>query len=200
MLLAEDLLILLVKRATSNLPRREGTQAALATALLLELAAAGRLGVDRDGAGRLHIFVDNHNPTGDPLLDNALTGITTVDGQTALDVVNAIVPGLYVRLLHRLTDRGALIYRLGGWWTADRTRRDHLIFCLADVLSGRTSVDRRSGALIALLDMMSATSVVATTKAARVQATAIANGNWPADDTTRAIAEACADIVWHWGS
>lgn len=84
MLLAEDLLILLVKRATVDPPRRGGTQAALAAAVLLEFAMAGRLGVDRDGAGRLHVFVDDHTPFGDPLLDGALAAVSAVDGALVL--------------------------------------------------------------------------------------------------------------------
>jgi hypothetical protein len=56
-LLAEDLLILLTKRMNVDPPRRGGTQAVLAAALLLELAKNGRLGVDWDGARRLHVFV-----------------------------------------------------------------------------------------------------------------------------------------------
>ena len=200
MLLAEDVLILLVKRASGNVPRRGGTQAALAAAVLMELAGAGRLGVDRDGAGRLHAFVDDHTPFGDPLLDSALAAVHSVDGELVLDAVHAVVPGLYIWLLNRLTERGMLTFRLGGWWVADRTRREHLRHWLAGVLHGPSAPDWGSGALISVLHMLGATSLVVGGSVAGARATAIANGDWPANEVTSAIAEDCADIVLSWTS
>lgn len=200
MLLAEDVLILLVKRVTSNVPRRGGTQAALAAAVLMELAVAGRLGVDRDGAGRLHAFVDDHTPFGDPLLDGALTAVYAVDGELVLDAVHAVVPGLYIRLLDRLTMRGMLTFRMGGWWVADRARREHLRHGLAGVLLGHSAPDWGSGALISVLHMLGATSVVVGGPVAGARATTIANGDWPADEVTRAIADDGAEIVLSWTS
>lgn len=199
-LLAEDLLILLAKRVNVDPPRRGGTQAVLTAALLLELAKAGRLGVDRDGAGRLHVFVDDAAASGDALLDTALAAVGTVDGALVEDVVRAVVPGLHVRLLDRLAERGVLSARsrLGVWRLADRSRRDHLRTWLADVLLARAAPDWGSGALISLLHMVHATSVVAGGSPAAARATAIADGDWPADETTMAIAEDCADIVLHW--
>jgi len=155
-LLAEDLLILLVKRATGDPPRRGGTQALLAAAVLMELAMAGRLGVDRDGAGRLHVFVER--------------GVLTARS------------------------------RMGIWRVADRARREHLRGWLAGVLLGRTAPDRGSAALISLLHMVYATSVVVGGSVAVARATAITDGDWPAGEVTEAIAEDCADIVNRWTS
>ncbi|MBB4907437.1 hypothetical protein H4W32_007509 [Actinophytocola algeriensis] len=96
----------------------------LAAALLLELAKAGRLGVDWDGARRLHVFTDDHSRSGDALFDSALAA----DGALVADVRQALVPGLHVRLMDRLAQRGVLTARsrIGIWRLADRTRRDHL--------------------------------------------------------------------------
>lgn len=201
-LLAEDLLILLAKRVNVDPPRRGGTQAALAAALLLELAKAGRLGVDWDGARRLHVFADDHSPSGDDLFDSALAAVAAADGGLVVDVVRAVVPGLHVRVLDRLAARGVLTARsrMGIWRLADRTRRDHLRAWLSDVLLDRTAPDWGSGALISLLHMVSATSVVVSGRPAAARATAVADGDWPADETTKAIADDCANIVHHWAS
>jgi hypothetical protein len=201
-LLAEDLLILLAKRVNVDPPRLGGTQAALAAALLLELAKAGRLGVDRDGAGRLHVFADNRSLSGDALFDNALAAVAAADGGLVADVVQAVVPGLHVNVLDRLAERGVLTARsrIGIWRLADCTRRDQLRAWLADVLLDRIAPDWGSGALISLLHMVYATSVVVDGRSAAARATAIADGDWPADETTKAIADDCAKIVLHWTS
>jgi hypothetical protein len=66
------------------------------------------------------------------------------------------------------------------------------------VLFGRAEPDWGSGALITLLDMVSATSVVVGGSVAWARARAIADGDWPAGDVTGAIAEDCAEIVLAW--
>ncbi|MBB4907436.1 hypothetical protein [Actinophytocola algeriensis] len=48
--------------------------------------------------------------------------------------------------------------------------------------------------------MVYATSVVVSGPSATARATAVADGDWPADETTKAIADDCADIVHHWTS
>jgi hypothetical protein len=200
-LLAEDLLVLLVGRSATIVARFGGTQAALASALLMELAVADRLGIDRDGTGRLHIFVDDLTPLGDPLVDAALAEVATVDGETTYEVVRALVPGLYVHVLDRLVARGVLARRaLGGWRLVHSSRRDFLRAWLGDVLDGQVEPDWNSGALISLLDMLSAVKLIRTGSAAAERASVLAHGGWPAGEVTQAIATDCLDIVATWTS
>jgi hypothetical protein len=200
MLLAEDLLVLLVKSATTARLRHSETKPVLAAALLMELATAGRLGTDWDGGGRLHLFVDDQSPLGDPELDAALALVARMDGETLLDVVLALVPDLHVRLLNRLVARGWLAGRpfLGGWRVADQSRRGYLHAWLNGVLRGVIPVDWGSGALITLLGLANATSLLTSDPALVARASAIAAGDWPAGTAAAAIAGTCADIVRYW--
>lgn len=202
MLLAEDLLILLVDSATTDRPRRRETKPLLAAALLMELAAAGRLGIYWDTRGKLFLTVEDTTPFGEQELDRTLAHAILMESETCTDVLLALVPGLHVRLLNRLVARGWLARRWlsRGWRPADLARREYLRGWLAAVLRGEWPMDWNSGALITLLEMAGATELVTSKPELAERAEAIATGNWPAGEVSEAFAAKCVQIVRYWST
>jgi hypothetical protein len=188
-LIAEELLLLIVGRGCGELPRREGTQTALAAAVLVEVAASGRLAVDP-----LDVTIADDTPLDDPILD------AVREPGTVSELLR--IPGLYRRLLDRLTEQGVLTTTT-RWWTlglasktvwrpADPTLRDELKEPLKAVLGGLSEPDVRTGTLIALLHAMDVLHTVLDRPGdeAMERAEEIADGDWPADEVTKAIIEA----------
>lgn len=199
MVLAEELLLLLVGKACGELPRRGGTQLTLAAAVLVEVAANGRLAIDPP-----NVSIRNDTPLGDPILD------AVREPGTVADLLNATAPGLYRRLLDRLTDQGVLT-RSTRWWTlgllsrtvwrpADPALRDDLRESVRTVLRGRSEPDVRTGALITLLYAMEALekTLGRLSDEEMDRAEEIAAGDW-ADEVTKAIIAASKDTDGPWG-
>lgn len=195
MLLAEDLLVLLVPTAAGELPRRSGTQAALAAALLVELAGAGRLAVSDDATT---VTVLDPTPLGDEVLDAALAAAE--EPAEIGEMIDRLTPGLYVRLLDRLASRGLLtrstrlltfgVVSKHVWQVADHGRREHLRSWLAAVVLGHAPLDQWSGVLISLLDTLDATDELGLGKGHGLRIAEIAESGWTADEVTKAINEA----------
>jgi hypothetical protein len=205
MLLAEDLLVLLVPTTVGELPRRSGTQAALAAALLVELAGAGRLAVEQhvdDEDDFAMVTVADPTPLGEEILDGALAIVAAEAPAEVEQLIGLLVPGLYVRLLDRLVARGLLarttrpltfgVASKHVWRVADHGRREWLRRWLCGVAFGQIALDQWSGVLIGLLGALDAIDEVGVgnDKAARGRITEIAEGGWAGDEISKAINEA----------
>lgn len=169
---------------------------ALAAAVLIEVAASGRLAIDPP-----NVTIVDETPLDDPILDAVREPGTTPD------LIKATAPGLYRRLLDRLTEQGVLT-KSTRWWTlglasktvwrpTDPTLRDDLHRTLATVLFGRSEPDGHTGALITLItaldvldDLLDGHSEEATRRAEEIAA-----GDWPADEVTKAIVAASMESV-----
>lgn len=198
MLLAEDLLVLLVPTVVGELPRRAGTQAALAAAVLVELAGTGRLAVSDDDDDLVVVTVVDPTPLGDEILDAALAA---APGEVS-DLIEALMPGLYVRLLDRLASRGLLVRSTRPltfgvvskhvWQVADHEHREMLRRWLGGVVFGHTPPDQWSGVLLGMLDALNAIDElgVGNDPAVYDRISQLADGGWAGTEVTRAIAEA----------
>jgi hypothetical protein len=163
MILAEDLLLLLVDDRTGR-PVVDTTRLdlALAGALLLDLAALGRVDVTRPGgpvkAGRL--VVRDATPTGDPVLDEAARRIRSSAPRKPEALLPHLKKGLREELLARLVGRGVLraeegtvlgLFPTRSWPAADPTHERQVRAGLWDVLVVGRAPSPREGALVALL-------------------------------------------------
>jgi len=175
--------VLLVSKSSGELPRRSGTQSALAAAVLVELVECGRVVLDDQGL----VHVVAAAPVGDPVLDPALAVL--VERQPVVDAVAGIMPGLYVWLLDRLVARGILAPRarnvvpLGAkyvWRVVDTAPRERLRGWLADVLAGNAALNQWSAALISLLHAVNAVDVVVKGPDAFRRADEISRSGWAA--------------------
>lgn len=163
MLIAEDLLLLLTDDATGGLTR-SGPQVdlALAGAVLIELTARDRVDVSGEGdPGRPgRIVVRDPSPTGDALLDDALTRLRDREGDKPKDVLRALAKRLRERLYGQLVERGILraergrilgLFPTHGWPAEDGRHEEALRADLQAVLLNGADPDERTGAVIALL-------------------------------------------------
>jgi golgi phosphoprotein 3 len=198
-LLAEELLILLIRESTGEIPKRTGTRRVLAAAVLAELAAAGRVAADVDPAC---LTVVNRAPLGDPVLDEALAAI---EPGPVTAVVRLVMPGLLVRLLDRLAAQGVLMPRARRWvpvtsrfvWrVADTARREQLRARLAAVLLGEAQPDRWSATMIALLHAVDGVGEIVAEPAAQMRAEEISERHWPEGGVIKAVAEEIVPVRW----
>lgn len=196
MLIAEDLLLLLTPKSAGIYPTRGATSIMLAAAVLIELAAHGRVDIDEDD----WLFVHDGEPVGHPLLDESLARLASAD--TAKDAVLLLVPGLRVRLLDDLAERGYLtkitrrllwFHRTTRWLLEERGHRQRLCAQLRDILESGGELDERSAIVIALLTVVDGTSAIdpSDEDLAFERATEIANDHWPVDSVTNAILSQC---------
>ena len=163
MLLAEDLLLLLLNDVTGK-PLVDSTRLdlALSGAVMLELATLGRVDVTGPGeqvkAGRL--VVRDPNPTGDPILDEALRHAEGMGPKKPQSALSGLGKGLRQELLNRLTSRGVLRYEEGrvlglfptrAWPAVDDVHERRVRGGLHDVLVVGRTPTAAEAALIALL-------------------------------------------------
>ena len=167
--LAEEMLLLLIRRAAGTLPSRPGVHAALAAAVLAELIEDGEAEI-ADGWATVR---DGHP------LQAHLSGT-----------------GLYRTMLDRLTEQGALVRRR-RWWTLGVVSttvwrvadRDALHAELSATLAGDTAPTTRTGTLIALSDALGAIRTLFT-KHDLDRAAEIAQATWPVCELAGAVAKA----------
>lgn len=202
MLIAEE--FLLVTRADDGFDKVGRAELAVAGALLCELALAERVSLD---GGR--IAVVDASPTGDELLDEALTRFAERAGKKPRDVLARIGRGLPGRALERLSRAEVMqeeqARALGvRWWSrwqvVDVARRDALRAELLAVLTGRQEPDGRTGSLVALLHATNALGQALPAAARsgiplrdlRKRAKEVARGRWAASAVSEAIQAATA--------
>ncbi|MBB2924538.1 GPP34 family phosphoprotein [Cellulomonas cellasea] len=163
MILAEDVLLLLTDDVTGK-PVVDTTRLdlALAGAVLLDLATAGRVDVSGPGEpvkpGR--VVVRDPRPTGDGVLDEGLRRISAKGPRKPASVVPELAKKLRPELLARLVERGVLrlqegkvlgIFPTSAWPAVDPAYEDGLRRGLHDVLVvGRTPTPREA-ALVSML-------------------------------------------------
>lgn len=180
MLLAEELLLLLIRKKATKWPPFLGTRAALAAAVLVELAETGQLSVTDGRVTRNH--GDEH-----PLAP-ALDG-TTIDMAITYTGI-----GLYPALLTRLTDQGVLARgrNLAGhtWQPTDEARRTALFAELTAVLADDVPATMRTGALIGLLHALDLDRKLmpGLRPAGLFRAAWLAKESWPVNAVARTVA------------
>lgn len=161
--LAEDLAVLLLDPQTGRrLVDGTASDRALAGAVLLDLALAGALRPDGEGAtARLH-------PSGpappDPLLEAALDRLTP-GPYRAQRAVERLASGSWKRVIERLVTHGAVVpasRRVLGivptttWTVTGRSGRPALLADVAAALQGRAAPAQRTACLISLLHAVKA--------------------------------------------
>lgn len=213
MLIAEDLLLLLTDDATGKpVVATQSLTYALAGAVLVELALAGRVAVTDDGrwGSGTRVAVADPAPLGEPLLDEALGRIvakTQPAGAQAL--LGTLGKGLAESLRNRLAQRGILraeegrtlgIFPTRVWPAADARHEAQVRSALWEVIVvGRTPTDRE----VTLVSLLHAVDQVPKQFAAdgmsarqlRERAKALSAGNLGGDAVRRAIAAANAAVM-----
>ena len=214
MLIAEDLLLLLTDDRTGKLlvPSRQA-DLALAGAVLIELAAAQRVGIAGEGGsvrpGRL--VVADASPTSDDLLDDALAELVAKQGRKPKDVLPRLARGLRGRLYSRLVEAGVLrddaakvlaVVPVHRRPTVDPSHEEGVRLQLAGALRSGTTDDVRAGSLIALLHALEAVAKVVdpadvgiARKELNANAERIAEGNWGSQAVRDAIDALLAAVI-----
>jgi hypothetical protein len=216
MLLAEDLLLLLTDDETGKLAA-SGTEVdvALGGALLVELALTDRVDVAGAGAdervreGRL--VVRNPGPTGDDLLDEALTLVLQREGKKPQSVVTRLGKRARVRLYERLVESGVLrteadrilgIFPTHRWPTNDAAHESSVRATLLTALREGATAEARTGALISLLLALNAVqqtvdpdSLGLSKQELKANAKRIAEGDWAAKAVRQAIDSMNAAVI-----
>ncbi len=213
MLIAEDLLLLLTDDADGKLAvSATQVDVALGGAMLIELVLAERValaGADEPvREGRL--VVRDEGPTGDPLLDEALTRIAEKQGKKPKDVVTGLGKGLRERLYARLAAAGILhaesgrilgLFPTHRWPAVDAAHEQSVRALVTEALTRGEASDRRIGALVSLLHALKAEAKAVDPVAAglskkelRANAKRIAEGDWASEAVRKAIDEALAVV------
>jgi hypothetical protein len=163
MILAEDVLLLLTDDVSGK-PVVDTTRLdlALAGAVMLDLATAGRVDVTGPGEpvkpGRL--VVRDPRPTGDGVLDEGLRRIAAKGPRKPAAVVPELAKKLRPELLARLVDRGILrvqegrvlgIFPTSAWPAVDSTHEVEVRRALYDVLVVGRTPTAREAALVSIL-------------------------------------------------
>jgi hypothetical protein len=214
MLLAEDLLLLLTDDGTGKLAvSSTDLDVALGGALLVELALIHRVDVagpaERVREGRL--VVRDDDPTGDDLLDEALTIVGQKEGKKPQGVVARLGKRTRVRLYERLVEGGVLraeddrilgIFPTHRWPSSDAAHESSVREALLTALRAGTTTEPRTGALISLLLALHAVhkavdpdSVGLSKRELNVNAKRIAEGDWAAKAVRQAIDSMNAAII-----
>jgi len=214
MLLAEDLLLLLTDDDTGKLAA-SGTEVdvALGGALLVELTLMQRVDVagpdERVREGRL--VVRDRDPTGDGLLDEALTIVGQKEGKKPQSVVARLGKRVRGRLYERLVEGGVLrveddrilgIFPTHRWPAKDAAHESSVRAGLVSALRAGATAEARTGALISLLLALRAVhkavdpgSVGLSKKELNANAKRIAEGDWAAKAVRQAIDSMIAAII-----
>jgi hypothetical protein len=214
MLLAEDLLLLLTDDNTGKLAA-SGTEVdvALGGALLVELALTDRVDVagadERVREGRL--MVRNASPTGDGLLDEALTLVVQLEGKKPQSVVARLGKRARVRLYERLVESGVLraeagrvlgIFPTHRWPSNDAAHESSIRTALLTALREGATEEARTAALISLLLALNAVhktvdpdSLGLSKTELKQNAKRIAEGDWAAKAVRQAIDSINAAVI-----
>lgn len=208
MLIAEELM--LVTRADSGYDHVGYAETSVAGALLCELALRERVSVEDE-----RLVVIDRSPTGDVLLDEALSRFAAREGKKPKDVLARVGKGLAKEVLERLSRAEVLQERptkalgvrwFSAWDVVDTDRRDALREELLLVLTGGREPDGRTGSLISLLRATSGLDNALPKDARhgvrmrdlRASAKEVAQGRWASQavaDAVQASAAAAASAV-----
>jgi len=201
MLIAEDVLLLAVDDATGKVSQwTMNLDSALSGAVLIELAVAGRIQLDRDGRTAKVVVVDAA-PTGDPVLDPSLQSLVDKDPMRPESAIGRVGKGLRERLYASLEAKGTLrresgkvlgIFSTTRWPAEDSVHEAGIRQQVTNALLLGQDPDERVAAIISVLaaaDMLRTVVDKNDAKTAKQRAKAIAEGNWAADGVRSAIQE-----------
>ena len=213
MVITDELLLLATDDTTGkNLASGTNLDAALAAALLVELALSERISIAPAETGwreRGKITVINTAPTDDTDLDMVLAKLAAKDGQKVKNLISPmtwkpISTGLRDRRLAALVQRGVLTEQRSAVWgirqfpTLDPVPRLEIRNRVhAAVVDGLTPTER-TVALVALLEATGIlTKVFANEdkKALKARAKRLSDGDWAAKAVKDAVAEMTAVMV-----
>lgn len=208
-LLVEDLLLLLIDDASGRaVLDRTRLERALAGAVLVELAMAGRIAPAPAGgpvkAGR--IVVLDRRPTGDGLLDEALARLADKPSRPAR-AVEKLVKGLRQAVLTRLVEAGFVreehrraigVFPTTTWPAVRPEHEARLRAELRGVLVEGRAPDARVAALVSLLTAVDAVPKVlpvADRRALVRRARTVADGDWAGRAVREAVDAVNAAVV-----
>jgi hypothetical protein len=172
-LLAEDLLLMMTDDATGRLVMSgSDLDLGLGGANLTELSLLGRVELtgtrDQGRAGRL--VVRSQEPTGDPVLDDALRIVAARQGKKPDAAVRPLAKNLRATLYDRLAGAGVLrqergrvfgVFPTRRWPAADARAEQEVRRLVLQTLLQGTTPDQRTAALVALLHALRAEHKVA---------------------------------------
>lgn len=204
MLIVEDLLLLLTDDTSGkSLVASTELDLSLAGAVLLELAMAGKVDVTGPGDpgrnGRL--VVRDPAPTGDPLLDEALTRLTASPDRKPGKGLDLIKKDLRASTYRRLVERGIVrsengkilgVFPTHRWPARDVVHETGIRQTLHDALITGTTPQPQTAALISLLQSIKAVNKIldvprAERSAVKDRAKQISQDAWAADAVRKAV-------------
>ena len=201
-LIAEDLLLLLLDHESGK-PVLDDTRLSrvLAGALLMELALDERISPATEGiatkGGRL--VVRNSQPSGDQLLDRAVSTLNASKPMKPVRAVEKLQKGLRQDVLSRLASQGLVreergralgIFPTTHWPATDPAHEARLRAELSQVLVHGMEPTQRTAALASLLSAVDAVSKVVPSddrRAVKLRAKQIAEGEWAGVAVRKAI-------------
>ena len=202
MTLTEDLVLLLLDPARGRAVV-DGTSLdrAIGGALLLDLAAGGRITADGDGAkARLSVAVPT--PSGDPLLDAALGRLTKP--MKAQKAVERLARGTRAQVLERLAERGLVrressrilgLIPVTTWVPGEGARE--LRGRVTAVLRDGARPDQHLALLISLVHAVKAEHKVVdgNKRELRARAAQVAEGEWAGHAVRKAVEAVQASVM-----
>jgi len=207
MLIAEDIVLLVTDDETGKKASTStGLDAALAGALLIELAIRER--VELEGKGRkAKVVVRDGTPTGEPLLDDALTRLSGSAPVTPTTAVNRLSKKVQSRVHDSLAERGILrreegrvlgIFPVTRWPAADSAHEAALRAQLHDALVVGVDPAPDVAATICLLragDLLNAAVDKADRSVAKKRAKEIESVTWASDGVRQVVEAANAAVM-----
>lgn len=209
-LIAEDLLLLLIDDVSGRLRLdRTRLDRVLAGAVLIELALAERISPAMPGeparAGTL--VVRAAGPTGDVVLDAALSRLGSATPTKPARAVEKLVKGIRETLLHRVVAAGFVheqhgttlgVFPTTRWPAIDVRHESALRAELSAVLIHGQVPQRRVAALISLLVAVDAVPKVVPTSDKRAlvrRAKQVADGDWAGEAVRKAVDAVNAAVI-----
>jgi hypothetical protein len=203
--ITEDLVLLLLDPTTGrSLVDSTSLDNAIGGALLLDLATRERVSTDGDGA-KARLAVTDPGPTGDALLDEALTRLAgrPVRAQKA---VERLARKTRMPVLERLVERGLVrrekarvlgVFPATTWPPADPQPRAQLHARIAAVLRDGAQPDQHIALLISLLYAVRAEHKVVSgsRRELRARAKEVAARDWAGPAVRKAVQAAQASVM-----
>jgi hypothetical protein len=214
MLLAEELLLLITDDVSGRLsvPAAQA-DAGLGGANLLELALMNKIGLSsgRDASKPGRIVVQDSVPTGDAVLDAALTVIIARQGSKPSTLIRPLAKNLRHTLYERLARSGAVrasrgrilgLFPAHRWLVQDSRHETGVRQQLVQALVQQHDPDERTAALIALLHALRCEHKIInpgdyglSRRQLRSRAEQIAKGDWASEAIRMAIQEMTAAVM-----
>jgi hypothetical protein len=214
MLIAEDLLLLVTDDTSGKLSAQaDQVDAGLGGALLVELTLMNKVDLTREGdegkPGRL--VVRDSAPTGDPVLDAALTTVADRHGKKPAAAIKPLSKNLRRTLYERLAANGIVraeegrilgLFPTHRWPAQDAGHEAQVRERLTEALVQRVTPDARTAALVALVHALQCEHKVVdpqrhelSKRELRSRAEDIAKGDWASAAVRKTIDEMNAAVM-----